>query len=141
MGIANFITENYQTVIGIISAIMGGFVTWTFNKFKKRNEEVNTTGTEHDTVKRISQSSIETIEKLNLSFQDLSEKLINQRTEYIKTFGDLSTQLEKVNLLNIELNSKLEAAYNIINELKIQVDSYKADIKSILEELNQFKKI
>jgi len=117
--------KNYPLVTTLVTTIVTGMSTFAFNKLRKRKEEVVVTGTEHDTVKRISHSSIETIERLNKSFEELSEKLISQRKEFSQKFGDLSIKLEESNKKNLILTTRN-------SELQVRINSLEGTINSQL---------
>lgn len=112
-----WLIQNYPVITTIITGLFGAFSTIAFNALKKRKEEVTVTGTEHDTVKRISQSSIETIERLNTSFETLSEKLIKQRQEFSNKFDEINTRLEDSIKQNIQLKEQLAHAEEKIEGL------------------------
>jgi len=96
-----WLIKNYPLISTLITGILTAVSTYTFNKLRKRKEQAIVTGTEHDTVKRISHSSIETIERLNKSFEDLSMRQLEQRKEFAGKFNELTTQ-------NLNLQKKIE---------------------------------
>ena len=146
MTIIGWLIQNYPVITTLIASIFGGFSTYAFNVLRKRKEEVTVTGTEHDTVKRISQSSIETIERLNTSFEALAQKLILQREEFGKKFEELNIQLVLLSKQNGELRNKLEEAETRIDALiaklteanfdKIDVEKSLKDVSTELKKIN-----
>ena len=111
----------------------GAVSTYAFNKLRKRKEEVVVTGTEHDTVKRISHSSIETIEKLNKSFEGLSEKLIEQRKEFAGKFNELTIKLEEANKQNAILQTQNTELKMQNTQLQKKLDELTAKLDSLIK--------
>lgn len=140
-----WLIQNYPVITTIITGLFGAFSTIAFNALKKRKEEVTVTGTEHDTVKRISQSSIETIERLNTSFEQLSEKLIKQRQEFSIKFDEMNLKLEDSISQNKELKDQLSHAEEKIQELTFELEKRMghemALQKTITELTEQVKKL
>lgn len=130
-------------VIPIITAIFGGVTTLAFTKLRKRSEEVSVTGVEHDTVKRISQSSIETIERLNEFVEEMSDKVLKQRqdfsakiqllTDEINALSDIITlqnqELKKMKEMIIDLTNQNQALIQINESLQSATDEFNSKIK------------
>lgn len=111
------LSEYVNFIIPIITAVAVWFGNRAFEKFRKRTEEVAVTGTEHDTVKRISESSIQTIESLNQFTEKMVEKTLTQRAEFAAT----SEKFE------IEIRQKDE----LISDLRNEISSLKIQLKAI----------
>jgi hypothetical protein len=114
------ISEYFNFLLPTITAIVGWWGNRAYDRYRKRTEEVGVTGTEHDTVKRISQSSIETIESLNQFTERMVEKTLTQRAEF-------AAAAEK---FEVEIRVKDELISNLRNEnadIKSQLRRYKAN--------------
>jgi cell division protein FtsB len=105
-------------ILPLVTALGGWWGNRAYAKFRKRTEEVEVTGTEHDTVKRISNSSIETIESLSQFAEQMTAKTLSQRIEFSIAIEQYETEIRE-NELEI---SKLKTE---INKLKIELNKIK----------------
>ena len=111
----------YFQVFSLIIGSIGTAVVWViFQKFRKRTEEINVAGTEHDAVKRISQNTIETIERLNDFSEQLSNKVLLQREEFSNTVSKLEDELKKLKTLNKDYEEQLFDLKEHIDALLIE---------------------
>jgi len=110
-------SEYFNFIVPAITAIFGAFTAIIFNKFKKRLGEVEVTGTEHDTVKRISQSSIETIENLNAFVTKMTEKTLAQRTEFATIVDSLQNELRQKDEIITTQKNEIHKLNIIIDKL------------------------
>ena len=116
--------EIYSFIGPIITLIAGWWANRAYEKYKKRTEEVNVTGTEHDTVKRISQSSIETIERLNIFSEQLSEKMLEQRSAFSDAIAKLEVEIENLRKLNSELRDQNSQLVEMNKKLQKVIDAH-----------------
>lgn len=117
------ISEYFNILVPIITAAFGAISAITYNKFRKRTEEVGVTGTEHDTVKRISQSSIETIENLNSFSEKMAEKVLTQRIEFAAA--------------NDEMDVLSRSKDKIIHDLKDKISDLEERISAMEQEVKK----
>lgn len=110
-------------LIGVLSAAIGGIGGWILFRYRKRNEEVNTTGNEHDTVKRISQSSIETIERYTQFSEDLTNKMIEQRKTFNENLNNMSNVIDEKDIFINKLESELEEKTKLIKTLQEKINA------------------
>lgn len=109
------ISEYFNFLLPTITAIAGWWGNRAYDRYRKRTEEVGVTGTEHDTVKRISQSSIETIESLNQFTEKMVEKTLTQRAEFAAAAEKFETEIRAKDEIisdlrheNIDLKTQLK---------------------------------
>lgn len=132
------ISEYTNVIIVMVSAIFGGLSTWAFDKLRKRTEEVSVTGVEHDTVKRISQSSIETIERLNSFAEDMSDKILKQRQDFSIKIQSLSDEITNLNVIINSQNTELFNMKGMISDLQTQNNQLIVLNKNLQDKLNGF---
>ena len=115
-------SEYFNFLVPIITAVAAWFGNRAFEKFRKRTEEVSVTGTEHDTVKRISESSIQTIESLNQFTEKLSERVLAQRTEFANSIDKLQIELNQKDLIISDQRHLLQSKDEQILDLQTELD-------------------